>query len=446
MIKQVNERSLCLDVVMEVAEKGSYIHHVLRNVLDEYSYLDKKQRSFIARVSEGTIEYLIQLDAVLNRFSKTKTDKMKPFIRNLLRISVYQLLYMDSVPDHAVCSEAVKLAAKRGFAGLKGYVNGVLRTVSREKDTLTFDSLSEKYSMPEWIVELWMKRYGEAVTEKMLQAMLQTRRLYIRCNVSKVGAGELEKHLKEEHVTVEKAPYVPAAFTIRDFDMLYALESFRGGEFAVQDVSSMLVSLAASPVPGDYVLDVCAAPGGKALHMADLLRGTGHVEARDLTEDKAELIEENLERCGFENMSVRVWDATQPDEKMTGQADIVIADVPCSGLGVIGKKPDIKYRVSEEQIEQLQKLQRKILDTVYTYVKPGGTLIYSTCTISELENEQNVRYLVENYPFELISLEGCEGFSMEADTLKDGYVQLLPGVHQTDGFFIARLRRKEQNE
>lgn len=446
MTKQVNERSLCVDVIMEVAEKGSYIHYVLKNVLDAHAFLDKRQRSFIARVSEGTIEYLIQLDAVINRYSRTKTDKMKPFIRTLLRMSVYQLLYMDSVPDHAVCSEAVKLAAKRGFGGLRGFVNGVLRTISRKKDSITFDSLSEKYSMPEWIVDLWTKHYGEEITEQMLASTLEPSELYIRCNKSKISPETLREHLVAEHVTVEEAPYVSGAYAIRDYDMLYALSAFRNGEFCVQDVSSMLAALAASPAEDSLVLDVCAAPGGKALHLADMLHGTGQVLARDVSEDKVRRMEENLERCGFTNMTVQVWDATVPDNALKEKADVVIADVPCSGLGVTGKKPDIKYRVNQEQIDSLQKLQREIIDTVWGYVKPGGTFIYSTCTVSEEENEDNVHYILDNYPFELVSLEGCDGFFMQSDTLREGYVQLLPGVHKTDGFFIARLRRKEQHE
>lgn len=446
MIKKVNERSLCADVIMEVAEKGNYIHYVLKNVLDAHAFLDKRQRSFITRVSEGTIEYLIQLDAVLNRYSRTKTDKMKPFIRTLLRMSVYQMMYMDSVPDHAVCSEAVSLAMKRGFGGLRGFVNGVLRTISREKDNIAFDNLSEQYSMPEWIVHLWTDRYGENTTRQMLGAMLEPSKLYIRCNTSRVSPQMLKEQLESEHVTVEEAPYVSSAYAIRDYDMLYALSPFRKGAFCVQDISSMLVALAASPTEDCFVLDVCAAPGGKALHIADMLQGTGHVLARDISEDKTDRIEENLQRCGFNNISVQVWDATVPDETMEEKADIVIADVPCSGLGVIGKKPDIKYRVNMEQIDSLQKLQREIIDTVWKYVRPGGTLIYSTCTISEKENEDNMHYILDNYPFEPVSLEKCGGFTMQADSLEKGYVQLLPGIHGTDGFFIARLQRKERNE
>lgn len=447
--KQVNEREICLDILMEVTEHGEYIHTILRNVLDKYAYLDKRERSFIARVSEGTVEYMLQLDAVINRYSKTKVNKMKPLIRNLLRMSVYQLLYMDFVPDSAVCNEAVKLAIKRKFHGLKGFVNGVLRTISREAKECTFDNLSEKYSMPQWIVEMWIKEYGEEVTEQILKAFLEPKKLYIRCNLTNCTIKQLEESLTKDNVKFCKAPYIDEALEISGFDTLYDLESFRNGYFQVQDLSSMMVAKTAAPKRGDVVLDVCAAPGGKSLHVADVLTGTGFVEARDLTEYKVDLIEENIERAGFTNIRAVQWDALEYDEEWEEKADIVIADLPCSGLGVIGKKADIKYKTTQEQIEDLQKLQRDILDTVYKYVKTDGTMIYSTCTITKKENEENVRWLLNNYPLELVSISECEGlkeaFSESWKTLpqqETGYIQLLPGIHKTDGFFIAKFCKK----
>lgn len=449
--KQRSEREICLDILMEVTEQGEYIHTILRNVLDKYIYLDKRERSFIARVSEGTIEYLLQLDAVINRYSKTKASRMKPFIRNLLRMSVYQLLYMDNVPDSAVCNEAVKLAVKRGFQGLKGFVNGVLRTISREKAQLEFAKLSEKYSMPQWIVDMWETEYGSEVTEKMLQAFLEPKKLYIRCNLTNCTMEKLQASLEKDKVSFTQAPYIEEALEISGFDTLYDLESFQNGWFQVQDLSSMMVAKAAAPKEGDVVVDVCAAPGGKSLHMADLLRGTGMVEARDLTEYKTELIEENIERSRFTNIRAVRWDAVEYDREWESKADIVIADLPCSGLGVIGKKPDIKYKTMPQQPEKLQMLQRKILDTVYRYVKPGGCFVYSTCTITRAENEENVQWLLDNYPLELVDLSAYPEFldvMQETEAISDadyGCIQLLPGIHKTDGFFIAKFLRRSDS-
>lgn len=440
--KKINEREIALDIICEVTQQGQFLHHVLQNALDKYVWLEKRERAFITRLAEGTIEYLLQIDTVIDGYSSVKTERMKPFIRDLLRMSVYQILYMDTVPDHAVCNEAVKLAQKRSFHSLKGFVNGVLRTISRKKETITFSGLSSEYSMPQWIVDMWLEAYGNSVTEKMLKAFLESKKLYVRCNSSKAPIEEIKQSLQEDGVSVQDTLYIEEALELAGYDTLYALDAFQKGYIQVQDLSSMFVAKAAMPKEGDQVLDVCAAPGGKSLHFADMLRGTGYVEARDLTPYKVELIQENIERTGFSNMGTKVWDALVFDAQWENKADIVIADLPCSGLGVIGRKPDIKYHTSMQQILKLRQLQREILDIVYKYVRPGGTLIYSTCTINHFENEDNVQWLSENYPLEPVSLEPVEAMSMECETKKKGYIQLLPGLHNVDGFFIAKFRRK----
>lgn len=442
MTNAVNARELSLEIIVEVLEKGGYSHVVLRSVLDKYAYLDKRERAFISRLSEGTIEYQIQLDAVLNRFSKVPVYKMKALIRNLLRMSLYQILYMDSVPDSAVCNEAVKLAQKKGFHGLKGFVNGVLRSILREKEQLTFSKMSEKYSMPQWIIDEWRKEYPDEIVEDILQQFLRKRPLSIRCNINKISRDELAKRLEGEGITVYKPEFPLEALEIEGFDAIGELKAFREGLFQVQDISSMLVGKVAAPKMGDYIIDVCAAPGGKAIHLAELLDGTGKVEARDLTEYKVSLIQENIDRSGMKNIHAVCMDALQYDAASEGTADIVIADLPCSGLGVIGKKPDIKYRMTMNQIQELQQLQREILHTIHTYPKTGGVLIYSTCTISRKENLENVEWFLENHPYELEGIENCVSEKLYSDTKEKGYLQLIPGIHNTDGFFIAKLKRK----
>ena len=211
----------------------------------------------------------------------------------------------------------------------------------------------------------------------------------------------------------------------------------------MQDVSSVLAGHAAAVKSGDRVIDVCGAPGGKSLHVADLLKGTGHVEVRDISDYKVGLIEENIARAGFQNMEARVWDALELDPAAVESADIVLADLPCSGLGIIGRKPEIKYRVTPEQIKSLAKLQREILSVVWQYVKPGGQLIYSTCTISPEENQNNVKWFLENFPFEPAGLSGRLPETLDTGSFKEGWVQLLPGQYPGDGFFIAALRRND---
>ena len=442
-------RELVLGVLLEVTRDGAYSHIVLRNVLTKYQYLDKRDRAFITRVVEGTLEHMIEIDYIINQFSKVKVNKMKPVIRCILRSAVYQLKYMDSVPNSAACNEAVKLATKKGFASLRGFVNGVLRSIERNLDTIIYpdetnllEYLSVKYSMPEWILQKWLATYDRVTVETMLVDFQTEKPTTIRVNRNVMSKEELIDSLENQGVHVENHPYLDDALWISCYDYLADVDSFREGAFHVQDISSMLVAHLANPKENDTVIDVCAAPGGKSLHMAELLRGTGHVEARDLTDYKVDLIRDNIERSGIKNIEAVRWDATILDEESVEKADIVVADLPCSGLGVLGKKTDLKYKMTEQTQRELVELQRNMLSKVKFYVKAGGTLIYSTCTINEDENMGNVEwFLSENHEFELASVREnlCE--ELRASVVRDGCLQLLPGVHKSDGFFIAKFKK-----
>lgn len=434
MSDSVNTRELILDILMEVTEHQGYSHIILRDVLNKYAYLSRQERAFIARISEGTLERMLEMDMILNQFSKTKVKKMKPVIRNILRMSVYQIKYMDSVPDSATCNEAVKLAVRRGLGGLKGFVNGVLRNISRNKDQIRYpleekepeEYLSVTCSVPLWIVQQWTQEYGYDRTKQMCQSFLESAPLSIRTNLQQTTPQHLKKKLEKEGVSVEENPEFSYAFFISGYDRLDALEAFCEGLFSVQDMASMYVAEAADVQPGAYVIDVCAAPGGKSMHLAEKLQGTGMVEARDLTEYKVDLMEENIARCQLKNMKAVQWDATIKDADSVEKADVVIADLPCSGLGVMGRKPDIRYRVTPEDVQALAALQRKILSVVQEYVKPGGTLVYSTCTVTRAENDGNVQWFGEQYP------------EFQFETMR----QLYPGEGRHDGFFIAKWKKQ----
>ena len=449
MTKAINEREIVLEVLLEITEHGMYSHIVLRDVLNKYQYLEKKERSFITRVTEGTLEHMMEIDYILDQFSKVKVKKMKPVIRNIMRSAVYQMKYMDSVPVSAACNEAVKLAVRKGFGSLRGFVNGVLRNVARNLDQIAYPTeprqrLSIQYSMPEWILNLWLKAYDSDIVEQMLQAFQRETPLTIRCNLRMVTPKQLKEHLEAEGVTVKVHPYLEYAFHISGFDYLGDLESFQNGEFSVQDISSMLVSELAGPKEGDYVIDVCAAPGGKSLHMAEKLNGSGHVEARDLTEYKVGLIQENIERTGLSNVEAVQQDALIFDETSVGKADIVLADLPCSGLGVLAKKTDLKYKATKEGADSLAKLQREMLKNVQAYVKDEGKLVYSTCTINPAENMDNVHWFLNECPeFELIDIHGSLCEELQKDVKENGCIQLLPGVHQSDGFFLACMKKRK---
>lgn len=447
MVNTVNTREVSLDILMAVEKGESFSHKLLKDTLDKYDYLERKDKAFIKRIVEGTLERKMYLDFIINSYSNTPVNKMKPLIRSLLRMSTYQILFMQ-VPDRAVCNEAVKLAAKRKFVNLKGFVNGVLRKIAASKEQLPTLSredlvsfLSITYSMPAWIVEKWIKELGEEVTEGVLKQLLEISPVTIRIkeSVSKEDKEMLLAQMKEQGIEVEKHPYLPYAYTLSHLEGMHQVPGFSQGLIAVQDVSSMLAVEAAGIKKGQFILDVCAAPGGKTMLAAEKTGAEGTVIARDLSDMKVSFIEENAGRMCLDQVQVQVHDALVLDETMIGKADVVIADLPCSGLGIIAKKRDIKYNVTPESLKELQELQRQILDVVTQYVKPGGTLLYSTCTINPMENEQNCAYITEQLGFKAVNLDDCLPEVLHSDTTKKGYLQLIPSVHQTDGFFISKF-------
>ena len=441
----MNVREIVLDMLMELSKENTYCHLLIRDVLQKYNYLEQRDKAFIKKIVEGTVERRLELDYVINLFSSTKVSKMKPLIREVLRMSVYQILYMEQVPDSAVCNEAVKLVQKRKFINLKGFVNGVLRNIARNKEKMVYDDISIKYSMPMWLVERLTSAYGKDVAEKIMASFLEEKPVTIRRKES-LSEKEWEiitKEMEKSGVQVSKHPYLPYAYEIKKAEGLFSIEAFKKGCFTVQDVSSMLVAECADVKEAMTIFDLCAAPGGKSMHCAEKLNGTGRIYSFDVSENKTDYIQENIDRLGYTNIETKVKDATVFDVSMIEGADIVLADVPCSGIGVIGKKCDIKYRINEDEIKNITELQKKIMDNAWQYVKKGGTLIYSTCTISREENEEMVKYLTANAPLKLESLNAYLPKELWSETTEKGYLQLLPGVHKCDGFFIARLKREE---
>lgn len=443
-----NLREIILDLLLDINEKKIYSHIALGNALKKYQYFEKKDRAFITRITEGSIEYMLLLDYIIEKFSSIKIKKMKPIIKNILRMSVYQLKYMDAIPSSAICNEAVKLTEKRGFKNLKGFVNGILRNIDRNINEIEYPNekkepikyLSIMYSFPEWIIKMWLKTYDYETIKQILVSFLEERPTTIRTSISKNNSNELLKKLEVEHINVEKGEFLDYAFNITNYNYLDKISAFKEGSFYVQDEASMLVCEVADIKKGMYVIDVCAAPGGKSIHIADKLMNTGKVLARDLSKTKIDLIQDNIKRSGFNNIKAECFDALVLDKNNIEKADVVIADLPCSCLGIIGRKPDIKYRVKEEDLNELSKLQKNILTVVSKYVKKGGILIYSTCTISKNENIKNINWFIKNFHFELESLEDYLPDSINIETKSKGYIQLLPSK-KTDGFFIARLKK-----
>lgn len=455
--QNINQRMLVLEMLLT---ENKYSHVLVRDVLNKYNYLSQQEKSFIKRLYEGTLERQIELDYVIGLYSKVKTNKMKKTIRAIMRMGTYQILYMDAVPDAAACNEAVKLAQKKGFSTLKGFVNGVLRNIVRNKDNIVYTSLSVKYSMPEWIVNLWTAQLGVQTTEVVLAGLLKEHPVTVRFRdvpeEKDVGieaaVSAVREALAAQGGTMEQHPYLPYAYKVLGTDDITKLPYYKNGAFVVQDVSSMLAVMAVGienyvDVMGlrggqtaVRVIDLCAAPGGKSMLAADFLEKCDvnyAVIARDVSANKVGLMQTNFDRCGLKHISAEVRDAIQRDDILAGTADIVIADIPCSGLGVIGKKRDIKYNITPEAIDAIIALQKQILTVAALYLKPGGRLLFSTCTVNQDENEKHFAWLRDELRLMPISLDSTLPKCLHTDTTREGYLQLLPGVHDTDGFFIS---------
>ena len=463
------EREAVLKILKRIREEGTYSHIAVKEMLDqcEREGMDRRQRAFVKRLTEGIIERRIEIDNVIRTYTK-KGARIRPVIRDILRMGIFQILYMDAVPDSAACNEAVKLTKLSGKKELSGFVNGVLRTVAREKDKGIFAAaaredgassdpaaLSRKYSMPEWIIRLWNEQRSEQDTRALLEALLEVRPVSIRFD-DRCSAADIEKILagmQEKGVTATQGHYHALCYELTGTDSVATLPGYREGLWTVQDESSMLVAEAAGLQGGETVYDVCAAPGGKSMHCASKLLAlakraeegaaavkAGTVHAFDLSKGKTAQIMKNVRRMHLPNVVVSQRDALLPVPAEAGAADVLLCDLPCSGLGVIGRKRDIKYHVSPAQLEELAKLQKYILRSAVGYLKEGGVLIYSTCTINRGENEEIAAFIEKELGFTADPLAphlpaGIPGI--------DGHMlQLLPHIHGTDGFFLARFIKK----
>ncbi|MBO4560298.1 MAG: 16S rRNA (cytosine(967)-C(5))-methyltransferase RsmB, partial [Lachnospiraceae bacterium] len=345
-------RNDCLNMMVAVLEEHRPSHLVIADYLDSHSELSDMDRSFIKRLVMGVIERRLMLDYVADAVSKTKTAKMKPVVRNLIRMGIYQLLYMN-VPDSAACNESVKLAKKRGLANLSGFVNGVLRNIARQKAELTdlsaikddIKRLSLEYSVPEWIVRYYLDNYGIEAAKKAFEHYLTPSKTFIRCNSSRITPDELVERLERQGIEVQRTD-IERCMAIGGFSSLSSIPEFKEGLFSVQDMSSVMAGEIADIRGGENVLDMCAAPGGKSMNIADRIlstgdpegyragkeSGRGNVLSCDISEQKVRLIKENVDRCGFKNITTRVNDASVFVPEFENAFDIVIADVPCSGI------------------------------------------------------------------------------------------------------------------
>ena len=443
MNKEVELRKTALETLIQIEKNNSPSHLVLKDVLDKYDYLSKTEKALISTIVKGTIERRIELDYVCDLYSKTPHNKMKLPIKIIIEMGIYQILHMKSYDTLAVNS-SVELARKKGFSTLAGFVNAVLRNISKNKDSIKYPEkgdenyLSIKYSMPQNLVNLLLSQYESETVEKMFKASLESD--FVRIRISeKVSASEKEEILndfKKKGTEVTPVNGFDSLFNIKGMGNISDYKAFTDGKIYIHDVGSYML---VKNVPfGEKILDTCSAPGGKSIFLSERYPDA-KITACDISEDKISRIKENIERCKASNIDVRICDATVFNPEFEEAFDVVVADVPCSGLGVIGKKQDIKYRLTDESLESLYELQKNIIDNVSKYVKKGGYLCYSTCTVNKKENEEQIERFLSEKDYKYANLTFVPENMKER--IKNGQLSLMQGIDDSDGFFIAVLKR-----
>jgi 16S rRNA (cytosine967-C5)-methyltransferase len=444
----MNSREIALKVLIDMREKGAYSNYSINKYLKEK--INPKDENLVREIVYGVIENLTYIDYIISKLSTKKIEKIHPKILDILRIGVYQIAFTDKIPDRAAVNESVNLAKKYVHGGAAGFVNGILRNFSRRKaemmkiesgDKLEF--LSIKYSHPKWMVKRWIKAYGEDFTERLLNANNSKPKLNLRVNTLKTDKDTLKQALTNYGYEVHDTKYAKDGIVVENPVRITDIDEFIQGHFTIQDESSMLVAQIANPKEDSVILDLCSAPGGKATHLAQIMNNKGRIICWDIYEHKLELVRENASRLGINIIETKLQDAQVLDESMIGIADICIVDAPCSGLGIIRRRPEIKWNRKEEDIEDLVKIQKNILNNASKYVKPGGLIIYSTCTIEENENMNTIEeFLNKNKDFTLSPFDQLISFDENMSSSKEGYIQMFPNIHGTDGFFISRIKKK----
>ena len=439
----MNSRELAFKTLYDIERNKNYSNISINKNFKNVNISDQ-EKGLATELIYGIIENKYYLNYIIDKLAKIKSKKMSTYVKISLWLGIYQILFLDSIKDHAAVNESVNLIKKYDKKS-SGFVNAILRNVLRQKDSIMEikdkeikDELSIKYSYNPWIVEKWIKDFGQEFTEDLLDANAEKPNLYIRTNTLKISRDELIGKLAKEGIKCTKVNGIDEAIMVQNLKNIEGNELFKLGYFTIQDISSMLVGKIANPEKDSKVLDICSAPGGKTTHVATIMENTGQVIARDVFDHKLKLIKSTVNRLGLTNVSIENRDALKLDDNSIDKFDYVLADVPCSGLGIIRRKPEIKFKEASE-LSGLPDIQSKILNNASKYVKENGTLIYSTCTIHDEENIDVVeQFLKENKNFELVPIENI---NIDLDNQEKGYIKIYPNIHGMDGFFIAKLKR-----
>lgn len=448
MEKTKTARETAMQVLTDIEKNSSYTNISLNNHLKK-SALNKADRGFVTELCLGTVRNKIYLDFIISKFSKIKIKKISAYILSILRLSVYQLSFLKNIPQSAVCDEAVKLSKRYGHMASANFVNALLRNIANNIDKVSLPNvetdfenyLSIKYSYPLWLTQKLLMDFGKDFTISFMEKTNEPQKTVLRVNSLKTNRDELIFMLKQEGIEARGGELVKDSVIIENSFGIENIKAYKNGFFTVQDQSSQAVSIVLDPKSGDSVLDMCSAPGGKATHMAELMKNQGKIVAQDIFPHKIELILKSAKRLSVNIIEARLFDATIFNKGYENSFDRVLCDVPCSGLGIIAKKPDIKYNKINEDFQSLNAIQKAILQNASKYVKIGGFLVYSTCTINKNENVDIINwFLNENKNYEASDISKYFE-NIKKDTEKNGYIELYPNLDNTDGFFIAKFKR-----
>lgn len=445
----INPREVAAEVLVSVTKDGQYNNMALKRALKQNGAMPIKDRAFVTEIVNGTLRNIFYIDYLINAVSTVKTEKIKPWVLSVLRSAVYQMVFMN-VPDSAAVNEAVSLVKGKGLGNLSGFTNGVLRNIAANRESIELPDeekdpskyLEVLYSHPQWLIKMWLSQYSYEFVKELCIANGKSSPVTVMVNPLKTTVKNLKEDMLADDIHVENGIYMENAFRLTKLRDLSALFSFKHGDFHVQDESSAIAVEVLDPKKGERILDACAAPGGKSFLMAEKMDNVGEIVARDVFDHKLALIDETADRLGINIIQTELKDASKGYNNDKNSFDRILVDAPCSGFGLLRKKADIRINRSGNDIDELVKLQREILTATAEYVKIGGILVYSTCTICKKENLGNIQWFLQNFPYEVEDISDFLPKGKAWETAKDGYISLFPHIHGTDGFFIARLRRK----
>lgn len=426
-------RELALKILYKIDKEQAYSNIVLNEMIKQNrKSLNDRDIGLISEIVYGVTTWRLTLDEIVKKYSKIRLKKISPWILNILRIGVYQIIFLDKIPKSAAVNESVNLAKRYGHSSSSNFVNAILRKIEKKdyEDFFQIDNdierISKTTSMPEWIIKELLKNNNIENVEKICRNSNLKPKITIRINNLKITKKELIDKFKEREINYQEASYEDFLI-LEKVKNIENLDLFKNGFFTIQDISAGLTAKILAPEPGEMVLDACSAPGGKTTYIAELMKNTGNIEAWDIYEHRTKLIEQNANRLGIDIIKTEVKDASVYEEKLVEKFDKILLDVPCLGTGVIKRKPDIKWKRKVEDIYEITKIQQQILENCSKYLKNGGILVYSTCSILKEENENVIyKFLSENTNFEIV---------------ESSIINIIPD-EEKDGFFICKLRKK----